>query len=105
MSSVSLFVHADGYGRTDVSYIWTDGAGKSISTAQDMRLSQFDLVGIPSGNYTMKTPGGDPCAFSALYQVNTKYLHNIYKMFDQRRRRWADVVKLLIGYKCFVFAG
>ena len=24
--------------------------------------------------------------------ANTKHLHNIYTMLDQRRRRWADVV-------------
>ena len=37
------------------------------------------------------------------YPPNTKDLHNIYAMLDQRRRRWADVVYML--YKCFVFAG
>ena len=35
--------------------------------------------------------------------VNTKHLCNICTMLDQRRRRWADVVRML--YKCFVFAG
>ena len=35
--------------------------------------------------------------------VNTKHLHNICAMSDQRRRRWADAVQML--YKCFVFAG
>ena len=32
-----------------------------------------------------------------------KHLYSIYKMLDQRLRRWADVVLML--YKCFVFAG
>ena len=34
--------------------------------------------------------------------VNTKHLCNICTMSVQRRRRWADVVRML--YKCFVFA-
>ena len=25
-------------------------------------------------------------------------------MLDQRRRRWADVVEIMVLYKCFVFA-
>ena len=35
--------------------------------------------------------------------TNTKHLHDICTMLVQRRRRWAEVVKML--YKCFVFAG
>ena len=35
--------------------------------------------------------------------VNTKHLYSISTLLDQRRRRWADVVKML--RKCFVFAG
>ena len=35
--------------------------------------------------------------------VNTKHLYNICTMLDQRRRQWANVVRML--YKCFVFAG
>ena len=35
--------------------------------------------------------------------VNTKYLNNICTRLARRRRRWADVVKML--YKCFVFTG
>ena len=38
-----------------------------------------------------------------LYPANTKHLYNICAMFDQPRRRWADVVQML--YKWFVFAG
>ena len=35
--------------------------------------------------------------------ANRKHLYNIYTMLEQRRRRWAGVVKML--YTCFVFAG
>ena len=38
-----------------------------------------------------------------IFPANTKHLYNICTMFDQRRRRWADVVQMLC--KCFVFAG
>ena len=37
------------------------------------------------------------------FPKNTKHLHNIYTMLDQRLRRWADVVQML--YKYFVCAG
>ena len=39
----------DGYDTRDMVYIWTHGIHKSIKMASDMRLSQFDLVGFPSG--------------------------------------------------------
>ena len=35
--------------------------------------------------------------------VNTKYLHNISTMVDQRRRRWVDASQIL--YKCFALTG
>ena len=35
--------------------------------------------------------------------ANTKHLHNIYTMLNQRQSRWAGVVWML--YQCFVFAG
>ena len=35
--------------------------------------------------------------------ANTKHLYKMCSMFDQRRKRRADVVQML--YKCFVFAG
>ena len=35
--------------------------------------------------------------------ANTKHLYNSCTMLDERRRRWAEVVKML--YKCFVIAG
>ena len=38
-----------------------------------------------------------------LIPANTKHLFTICAMLDQRRRRWADVVRML--YKCFVLAG
>ena len=37
---------------------------------------------------------------STLISENTKHLHNIVTMLDQRRRRWVDVVQML--YKCFL---
>ena len=37
------------------------------------------------------------------FQVNTKDLYNNCTMFDQRLRRWSNIVQLL--YKCFVFTG
>lgn len=43
-------VFAVGYGVNDVVYKWTHGADKSINTAADMTLSQFDLIGIPAGS-------------------------------------------------------
>ena len=36
------------------------------------------------------------------FLVNTKHLHSICTMLDQRRGRWADVVKMFC--KCFVLA-
>ena len=38
-----------------------------------------------------------------MVRVNTKHLYNICTLWDQHRRRWADVVQMLC--KCFVFAG
>ena len=37
------------------------------------------------------------------YPVNTKHLYNICIVWDQRRKRWADVAQML--YKCIAFAG
>ena len=48
---------ADGYGEEDVLYVWTHGADKSIKMAMDMKLSQYDLVGVPSGNATAMSAG------------------------------------------------
>ena len=42
-----------------------------------------------------------PVAYSTA--VKAKHLYNICTMSEQRRRRWAVVVKML--YKMFVFAG
>ena len=38
-----------------------------------------------------------------LNPANTKHLHNICTMLDQRRRRWANVVQIL--YRYFVITG
>ena len=38
-----------------------------------------------------------------VHPANKKHLYNISTIMDQRRRRCADIVKML--YKCFVFAG
>ena len=38
-----------------------------------------------------------------MYSIRAKHLYNFRTMFDQRRRRRADVEQML--YKCFVFAG
>lgn len=46
----SLVVFADGYNTDDVVYIWTHGPDKSINIANDMTLSQFDLIGYPHTN-------------------------------------------------------
>lgn len=47
---------SDGYGITDVIYKWTYGANKSVKMAPDMTLSQFDLIGIPSGKENKTFP-------------------------------------------------
>ena len=48
-----------------------------------------------------------PMAVSSLVEapcsISKKHLYNICTMLDQRRRRWADIVRML--YKCFVFDG
>lgn len=54
---------ADGYSISDVQYIWTHGASKSIKMASDMRLSQFDLIKIPAGNETLSQPHGNEIMF------------------------------------------
>ena len=53
-----LLLSSDGYGVDDVLYVWTHGAGKSIAMAPIMTLSQFDLIGFPSGNYTSEHTRG-----------------------------------------------
>ena len=50
---------ADGYGTEDVRYIWTHGNDDSIKMASDMTLSQFDLIGFPAGNETLRSPSGN----------------------------------------------
>ena len=37
--------------------------------------------------------------------VNTKYMYNMYTMLDQRRRRWANVVKMLYNVLCLLGCG
>lgn len=44
----------DGYGVEDVQYVWTFGPSESIKIAPDMTLSQFDLIGFPHGNDTLR---------------------------------------------------
>ncbi|ELU14206.1 hypothetical protein CAPTEDRAFT_100858 [Capitella teleta] len=60
-----LVFGSHGYGTTDVIYRWKYGVNKSIKMAPDMTLSQFDLIGIPSGkeNKTLPMKG----SFSALW--------------------------------------
>jgi gamma-aminobutyric acid receptor subunit alpha len=41
---------------TDVIYRWAYGENKSIKMAPDMTLSQFDLIGIPSGKENKTLP-------------------------------------------------
>ena len=47
----------DGYGEDDVLYTWTHGADGSIKMAPDMKLSQYDLVGLSAGNATSMSAG------------------------------------------------
>ena len=42
-------------------------------------------------------------SWAASNPVNTKHLYNICTIWNQRQKRWADVVQIL--YNCFVFAG
>ncbi|KAK2172085.1 hypothetical protein NP493_994g01006 [Ridgeia piscesae] len=46
-----------GYGEDDVLYTWTHGADGSIKMAPDMKLSQYDLVGLSAGNATSMSAG------------------------------------------------
>ena len=48
---------SDGYSETDVLYVWTKGANKSIQISPDATLSQFDIIGIPAGNMTRNDIG------------------------------------------------
>ena len=50
----------DGYGEDDVLYTWTHGADGSIKMAPDMKLSQYDLVGLSAGNATSMSAGETP---------------------------------------------
>ena len=75
------------------------------STIQkEVRMSAGDTGNKPvlrrSYVQDLNTRNGSEAAVSIQTQ---KHLYNICTMLDQRRRRWADVVKLL--YKCFAFAG
>ncbi len=53
----SVVSAADGYGEDDVLYVWTHGADRSIKMAPDMKLSQYDLVGLSAGNTTAMSAG------------------------------------------------
>ncbi|KAK2140777.1 hypothetical protein LSH36_1251g00009 [Paralvinella palmiformis] len=44
-----LFFGSHGYSVTDLIYMWTYGH-QSIKIAQDMTLSQFDVIEFPHGN-------------------------------------------------------
>nr|XP_022901633.1 gamma-aminobutyric acid receptor alpha-like [Onthophagus taurus] len=46
-----------GYTTRDVIYKWN--RARQIVTAEDMKLSQFDLIGTPTANYTDAITGGD----------------------------------------------
>ena len=47
-------------------------------------------------------PAGNPSVtgWLATYPVNTKHLYNICTTSAQRRRRWADVVQMLLQMFC-----
>ena len=76
------------------SCVWRTVSSHSSHHPQEVLLAQFSL-------YVHKG-GLKPDSFH-FNPANTKHLHNICTMLDQRLRRWADVVQML--YKCFVFAG
>ena len=46
-------------------YVWTHGAEKSIKMAPDMKLSQYDLVGLSAGNTTAMSAGKTPLTSGA----------------------------------------
>ena len=59
----------------DLVYHWTHGADSSIKMASDMRLSQFDLIGFPTGNGTLIDTGGTSggSKWKVWYGVHEKY--------------------------------
>ena len=44
-------MHLVAYTNSDLTYQWT--AGRGVTIASDMKLSQFDLISTPTGNETM----------------------------------------------------
>ena len=71
-------------------------AGRSTCSPRPARTSP------PARSGTGYPPAWSCHSFQML-KVNTKHLYNICTTWDQRRRRWADLVQMV--YKYFVFAG
>jgi len=56
MSQFGAVVVAVGYTTTDVVYRWNKA--RQVAIAEDMKLSQFDLIATPSDNQTDELPSG-----------------------------------------------
>lgn len=48
----------DGYTTSDIQYLWKYGNQLSVEVVDDVRLAQYDIIGIKTGNHTEKTLHG-----------------------------------------------
>jgi gamma-aminobutyric acid receptor subunit alpha len=74
---MSVVIVAVGYTSNDVLYRWN--AARQIAIAEDMKLSQFDLIGTPSANETDILQSGRTgvalCTICKYYYNMAEYIH------------------------------
>ena len=86
-----LFMLPVGYSIRDVLYRWN--AARQIAIADDMKLSQFDLIATPAGNRTDILKSGRLCSWNCDATTVTETWRNatfIYQLFI-----WALILILI----------